>query len=168
MPLPLVPPSDRDSEENGRLRYYFGSDTSDTSSGVNFDAPQASFTIDSDTGEIRTQISLNREYLAEHVLDVFVSDHGSSPHTSRAIVRVKVEDDNDNDPVFLRQSPFRLNVTENRPKGTLVTTILAEDIDSGENGMVTYFFDKGKISFFSLLDMCCYKRSDIAKDVQLL
>lgn len=124
---------DRDSGDNGRLQFFFA-------------GPQTNFTINSQNGEIRTQVSLDRELMAEHIITVYVSDKGDPPKSSLTKVRIKIVDDNDNDPVFQRQGPVSLSVFENRPKGTEVITLVALDPDEGDNGLVSYFFNKGELT----------------------
>lgn len=124
--------TDQDIGPNGDLQFFF------------YNA-QNYFKINSKTGEIRTQVSLDREQVAEHILTVYVSDNGNISRTAQTKVKVKVEDQNDNDPMFQRQGPFSSNISENRPKGTVVITLATIDPDEGENGRVTYYIDAGKI-----------------------
>ncbi|CAL1540134.1 unnamed protein product [Lymnaea stagnalis] len=123
--------NDRDIGNNGLLQFFFST-------------PQTNFTINSINGEIRTQVSLDRETVAEHLLTVYVSDKGDPQRTAHTRVKVKVQDDNDNDPTFKRQGPFSLSVSENRPKGTELTTLVAVDPDEGDNGLISYFLDKSR------------------------
>jgi hypothetical protein len=128
-----VKATDRDSENNGLLQFFFS-------------GPQTNFTINSRNGEIRTQVLLDRELMAEHIITVYVSDKGEQPKSSVTKVRIIVEDDNDNEPIFQRQGPISVRVSENRSKGTEIVTLVAVDPDEGDNGLVSYFFDRGELS----------------------
>ncbi|KAI8514962.1 hypothetical protein Bbelb_075530 [Branchiostoma belcheri] len=57
--------------------------------------------------------------------------------SSNVTVLVTLEDTNDNSPVF-NQSKYDLIVAENSPDGTVVGTITASDLDSGEYAEITY------------------------------
>ncbi|KAI8519523.1 hypothetical protein Bbelb_027800 [Branchiostoma belcheri] len=56
---------------------------------------------------------------------------------SNVTVLVTLEDTNDNSPVF-SQAKYDLSVAENSPDGTVVGTIMATDLDSGEFGTIKY------------------------------
>ena len=54
-------------------------------------------------------------------------------------------DENDNDPNFdFGNSDYglQIEVQENTAPGTVIANIKASDLDSGENGKITYFLDK--------------------------
>ncbi|KAI8798258.1 protein dachsous, partial [Biomphalaria glabrata] len=138
--------TDRDAGSNSLLDFY--------PSGLN-----NNFTVDPRNGEIRTKVSLDRELVSEHVIIFYVSDSGSPSLSSQTRVRIKVEDVNDNSPIFQRQGPFILNVSENRPKGTEVTTLVAIDSDEGDNGLVTYFFDQNQSEGVALNSFEIHPRS---------
>ncbi|BFZ24031.1 hypothetical protein BsWGS_27070 [Bradybaena similaris] len=120
---------DLDAGRNGQVHYFFSK-------------PQTYFTISAQSGEIRSQVSLDRERIAEHLITVYASDRGDNPRTAVTMVRVTVEDDNDNQPSFLRQGPQSIQVSENRPKGTEVISLEAVDLDEGDNSRLSYFFDQ--------------------------
>ncbi|KAH9495210.1 hypothetical protein Btru_015666 [Bulinus truncatus] len=141
--------TDRDIGSNGLLQFFFS-------------GQQTNFTINPTNGEIRTQVTLDRELVPEHIITVYVSDNGALPKTSQTRVKIRVADVNDNSPKFQRQGPFILNVSENRPKGIEVTTFVAVDPDEGDNGLVTYFFDQTIKSISSLCLCQCKGRSEVA------
>ncbi|XP_078578476.1 cadherin-related family member 1-like isoform X1 [Branchiostoma floridae x Branchiostoma japonicum] len=64
-------------------------------------------------------------------------DLAAEHYSSNATVLVTLEDTNDNSPVF-SQSKYDLSVAENSPDGTVVGTITATDLDSGQFAAVTY------------------------------
>ena len=108
------------------------------------------FTIDSETGVIRTNQSLDREELVEQdlflpsdgsatVIRVQATDNGMPPRFTIAEVTIMLEDINDNAPVFdTITDGFQAFVFEERPAGTLVVNALARDLDLGSNGEVNY------------------------------
>lgn len=122
---------DLDAGRNGQVHYFFSE-------------PQTYFTISAQSGELRSQVSLDREQIAEHLIIVYASDRGDNPRTAVTRVRVIIEDENDNQPSFLRQGPQSIQVPENRPKGTEVISLEAVDLDEGDNSRLSYFFDQGE------------------------
>ncbi|XP_076056118.1 FAT atypical cadherin kugelei isoform X2 [Oratosquilla oratoria] len=117
--------------------------------------PQSLFTIDPNTGEIRTTVRrLDREQQAEHGLEVTVTDNGNPPLSSTTIVIVNVLDENDHDPEFLER-PYKFSVplmgrtvpvkgvegALDDQEGLLVGQVVAKDEDDGDNGDVTYSID---------------------------
>ncbi|XP_068812246.1 neural-cadherin isoform X1 [Struthio camelus] len=80
----------------------------------------------------------------EYVLNVTAADDNASggPHslTSTAQVIVKIDDVNNNKPVFQKCQYYRerASVLENQPSGTVVLQVEATDGDEGANGVVKY------------------------------
>ncbi|XP_035408751.1 protocadherin Fat 4-like [Cygnus atratus] len=93
----------------------------------------ATFDVDVN-GVIWTKTKLDYESQNNYTLNVSLSD-GST--TDYATVFIKVTDVNDNRPVF-GVINTTINIPENMPAGTSVITVLATDVDSGFNGLVTY------------------------------
>uniref|UniRef100_F6Q874 Cadherin domain-containing protein n=1 Tax=Ciona intestinalis TaxID=7719 RepID=F6Q874_CIOIN len=93
------------------------------------------FAIDSLTGSLRTIVnivapgqSLDREVMSQYRLVVMATDRASNPLSSTAVATVTIDDVNDSRPRFL--SPFlRIQVHENSPVGSKVTTLVATDDD---------------------------------------
>ncbi|PFX22302.1 Protocadherin Fat 4 [Stylophora pistillata] len=102
---------------------------------------RGAFTVNSNTGQVGLRISLDREEQEEYRLRVQAKDGGSPPRTAETELIVKVDDKNDNSPVF---SPDRLraSVKENAPAGTSVFQVTATDADTGTNGKITYSLSK--------------------------
>ena len=65
---------------------------------------------------------------------------GSPQKSTSAVVRIVVNDANDNAPVFIK-STFSFFFPENTPVGTPVVTLNATDPDLGLNGRVKYYLD---------------------------
>ena len=95
------------------------------------------FSIDPQTGEVKTSVNLDRETKDKYVIQVKVSDGGSPQLTATAIVEIKVDDANDNAPLF-KNPPSSFNISENKPQDTLVGNVIAEDEDIGVNRQIEY------------------------------
>uniref|UniRef100_A0ACB8E7L0 Uncharacterized protein n=1 Tax=Sphaerodactylus townsendi TaxID=933632 RepID=A0ACB8E7L0_9SAUR len=125
---------DKDSGRNGQLSYFLLSDGK-------------YFKINSNTGEVINWVALDYEQQAHHQLVVLVSDHGAPRHNATVTAYISVTDLNDNHPFFPQFSSgaeFSLKVLEGQPAGTLVATVYAKDLDSGNNGMVSYSLSSGE------------------------
>ncbi|GCB82204.1 hypothetical protein scyTo_0021957, partial [Scyliorhinus torazame] len=95
--------------------------------------------IDPITGILTVGAPIDRELNPFFLLVVQAVDQAlnSSQRKSSAVtVRVFVTDENDNSPHFL--SPSVLSVIENQPIGTVISYVVAEDVDLGENGRLSY------------------------------
>ncbi|XP_077589052.1 protocadherin gamma-A4-like [Stigmatopora nigra] len=80
---------------------------------------------------------LDREKEEVHTLLLIASD-GGEPHRSGTVrIQVNVLDANDNAPVCT-QPVYKVDVPENSPVGTMISTVRATDADAGLNGDVTY------------------------------
>uniref|UniRef100_A0A3B1ITV3 FAT atypical cadherin 1a n=1 Tax=Astyanax mexicanus TaxID=7994 RepID=A0A3B1ITV3_ASTMX len=90
------------------------------------------FVISPDTGLITTAGPIHADHLPRYELDVITSDRKVATK-----VIIDVIDVNNNAPEF-EQSSYKVSVDENMPAGTSVVTVKATDLDSGENGYVTY------------------------------
>lgn len=128
--------SDLDSGLNGKVTYQLVSDLDGT------------FSIDKETGEVSTEMKLDRETVASYSLIVEAVDHGTPQLTGTATVLVTVLDKNDNPPRFTRL--FSVNVTENAEPGSFVIRVTSSDQDIGENANATYSFTENPGEKFSL------------------
>ncbi|TSN95695.1 Protocadherin Fat 1 [Bagarius yarrelli] len=90
------------------------------------------FAINSDTGLITAAGPIHADSLPHYELEVIISDRKAATK-----VIIDVIDVNNNAPEF-QQSSYKASVDENMPTGTSVLTVKATDLDSGENGYVTY------------------------------
>uniref|UniRef100_A0ABM5GIZ2 Protocadherin-23 isoform X1 n=1 Tax=Pogona vitticeps TaxID=103695 RepID=A0ABM5GIZ2_9SAUR len=107
------------------------------------------FEINSDTGEITTVISLDRETQEIFGLKVLVQDGGSPILFSTASVVFRVLDENDNIPKFLLPVSEVLIMENQEP--SRVATVLAVDKDAGHNGTVQYQIVGGNVQgYFTL------------------
>ncbi|XP_005883245.1 PREDICTED: protocadherin-11 X-linked isoform X3 [Myotis brandtii] len=98
------------------------------------------FTIDSQTGVIRPNISFDREKQESYTFYVQAEDGGRVSRSSTAKVTINVVDVNDNKPVFLVPSSnysYELVLPSTDP-GTVVFTVVAIDNDTGMNAELQY------------------------------
>ena len=98
------------------------------------------FAIDPNTGEITTEIELDRETQSFHHLIVIASDMGLPPLVGTASVTVQVDDRNDNPPSFDRalwhNNSFYVSTLH--AKGHVITRVTAHDPDTGRNAEISY------------------------------
>ncbi|XP_068615903.1 protocadherin gamma-A10-like [Brachionichthys hirsutus] len=87
--------------------------------------------------EMVLQNPLDREKEDSHTLVLIASDGGEPRRSGTVRIHVTVLDANDNAPVCI-QPVYKADVKENSPKGTVVTTVGATDVDIGVNGEVLY------------------------------
>ncbi|XP_067423513.1 protocadherin Fat 2 [Emydura macquarii macquarii] len=132
---------DPDSSSTGQLTFHI----------VNGN-PQGFFTVNPVTGLISTTSrQLDREYKAEHILEVAVSDNGDPTLKSTTRVVIQVLDANDNPPsfphkLFMVQLPERAASVSPLP----VCRLLASDRDVGQNGQVTYTIEETDEGIFTI------------------
>ena len=93
------------------------------------------FTIDPETGVIKTSRLLDYERLRQYDLVVRAKDERGM--TSNAKVQIEVYDVNDNSPIFITNYEYG-KVAENKLPGQIVEQVNATDLDAGKYGQVTY------------------------------
>ena len=133
-----VSASDRDSGSNAQLSFRI------TQQPLNL------FMIVPDGGsaiQIRTATVLDREALVQmnHFLPpnsqsditIEVSDNGSPRLTSSVTVVIRLEDINDNAPTLVNPVS-EVNISESSNIGTVLTRVVASDVDIGVNALVSY------------------------------
>ncbi|CAH1187899.1 unnamed protein product [Phyllotreta striolata] len=121
-----VSATDIDSGENGEITYKLLQDF------------EGAFEIDAQSGEIYTNVRLDREDISNYELTVEAVDQGVPQQSGTATVLVTVLDKNDNPPRFTRL--FSVNVTENAEIGSFVIRLTSSDQDVGSNANATYIF----------------------------
>ena len=90
--------------------------------------------------------SLDRETRDMYMLTVQVQDCGDIPRSSSANITVYILDANDNSPIFTNAS-YTFSVLENRPVGTFVGSVKANDDDLGQNAELLYSLTEGNANF---------------------
>ncbi|XP_063205465.1 protocadherin gamma-B1-like [Chroicocephalus ridibundus] len=116
--------TDADAGSNGRVSYSFGNVP---------DGVRALFSVESDSGEVRTAGPLDFEEKSKYSFGLEARDGGGL--TGHCKVQIDISDENDNAPeitVLSVSSP----VPEDAPAGTVVALLKVRDRDSGENGQV--------------------------------
>ena len=103
---------------------------------------QGSFSIDKNSGVIKTTRKLDRENRASYRLTVLGRNTRNSCHKGRAVVLVSVDDINDNSPSFAH-AQYSATILEGKPANILVTKVTATDNDAGTNAQLTYSITSG-------------------------
>ncbi|TRY88066.1 hypothetical protein DNTS_000045, partial [Danionella cerebrum] len=93
------------------------------------------FSIDSETGELKTLLPLDREEEELHKMKVRAVDGGG--RFCEAEIEIFVEDVNDNAPQF-SSDPYTFTVFENTEINTPVARLYASDLDTGSNAEILY------------------------------
>ncbi len=96
---------------------------------------QQYFTLDSDSGQVRTRGRLDREALPSDTFDLFIQ---STPARHLIELRITVTDINDNSPTFGR-SNLDISFSETDQPGTQVILDTATDPDIGINDATTEY-----------------------------
>ncbi|XP_049895859.1 protocadherin-16-like [Epinephelus moara] len=122
-----VTATDRDQGSNGQVTY----------GGVT----EEGFIINPVTGVITTTRELDAELQDHYTLTVYARDGGLPPNFAKAVVRVEVQDVNDNAPVFAKLW-YGLEVPENQAPVELCF-LKATDPDSGPGGELEYRITAG-------------------------
>ncbi|XP_029439205.1 protocadherin Fat 2 [Rhinatrema bivittatum] len=108
------------------------------------------FSIEEDTGIIRTTAPLDREAVSHYWLTVYGTDLGSDPLFSVTEVYIEVTDINDNTPQ-LSQPIFYASIAENSPPKISVLQLEAWDADTSSNGKLTFHILTGNaLGFFAI------------------
>ncbi|XP_040296544.1 protocadherin gamma-B2-like [Bufo bufo] len=89
--------------------------------------------------ELILEQSLDREKQQIYTLILTASDGGNPQKIGTAVIKISIQDVNDNYPVF-SQDTYRINLNENSPVGSLVLQLNATDKDEGSNAKVIYLF----------------------------
>ncbi|XP_076467837.1 protocadherin-7-like [Babylonia areolata] len=91
-------------------------------------------------GEILTSRDLDREEMDRYQFAIVAYDHGSPSLSSTVTATIVVTDENDNSPVFVFPSPRNntLRLPHTTLPHTVVTSLLAYDVDDGVNAQLTY------------------------------
>ncbi|XP_066585244.1 cadherin-related tumor suppressor [Prorops nasuta] len=145
-PIVTITAEDPDSGENGMVSYSIASQD-----------PQDQlrrFGINPSTGVIHTLLAIDREEVDNFKLVVVATDKAqpaSSRLSAEKVVIVIVEDVNDNAPVFVSMSavvlPPRSNPAYQSQKEIVVARLMARDLDSSTNGLVTYELLRSSVNY---------------------
>ncbi|XP_049837416.1 fat-like cadherin-related tumor suppressor homolog isoform X3 [Schistocerca gregaria] len=124
---------DKDIGSNGEVRYSFGSDIGDLAN---------VFAVDAYTGWITTLVQLDKEKQSEYVFQIVATDNGTPKHFTRTNVYIKLQDYNDNPPVFGSRH-YEAAVNEDALPGTVVVQLSTEDKDADLSTSVDFYITSG-------------------------
>ncbi|KAM7162925.1 uncharacterized protein RBU57_009889 [Macrochelys suwanniensis] len=83
--------------------------------------------------------SLDREHQTSHSLILTAVDGGDPVRTGTAQINIKITDANDNPPIFTEEI-YKVRVSENLAKGSVMVQVKAMDKDEGLYGDISYSF----------------------------
>ncbi|XP_072256733.1 protocadherin gamma-B4-like isoform X20 [Pyxicephalus adspersus] len=89
--------------------------------------------------ELILEKSLDREKQSYYEIILIALDGGKPQKTGTALIKITVQDVNDNYPVFTKDT-YQISIKENVPIGFLVVHLNATDKDEGSNAFITYAF----------------------------
>ncbi|XP_077400229.1 protocadherin-7b isoform X3 [Vanacampus margaritifer] len=144
-PIALVQVSDRDQGENGIVTCTVVGD-------VPFQLKPASEMEGEQNKKkyfLHTSAPLDYEAMQEYNVVIVAVDSGSPSLASNNSLLVKVGDTNDNAPVF-NLNVVEVSFLENNAPGERVTTVAANDADSGKNAEISYSLDSSVNGIFSI------------------
>lgn len=99
--------------------------------------------------KVIVRIPLDRETIEKHNVTVTCYDNGIPSLTASANFAVTVTDENDNAPVFAQNS-YEAVIVENNEENYTIVQVHAEDADSGNNAMVSYYINPEYRQNFSI------------------
>ncbi|CAN2390491.1 homophilic cell adhesion via plasma membrane adhesion molecules [Pristimantis euphronides] len=132
--------SDPDSGDNAKIIYSISSNNTDDQTSSSY------LSINIETGVLYAQRSFDYEKQTEILIQVTAKDNGSPSLSSSASLIIRIVDQNDNAPKILYPSIDSGGMTafEMVPidceQGSLITKVVAIDIDSGHNAWLSYHF----------------------------
>lgn len=111
---------------------------------------QGKFTIGAKDGILRVGEPLDHELSREYFLTILARDHGSPPLSNTAIVSINITDINDNPPRFSKDM-YQATVNEMMTVGSKVFQVMATDVDSYANSVITYSIIDGNFGSHFLI-----------------
>ncbi|GAB1604325.1 protocadherin beta-15-like isoform X1 [Argonauta hians] len=82
---------------------------------------------------------VDRETKDNYILQIIAEDQGMPPKSSFLNVKISIEDENDNSPVF-DQNIYNVSINNNYQRNLPILHLTANDLDIGNNGNVSYRF----------------------------
>ncbi|XP_030648875.1 protocadherin gamma-C5-like [Chanos chanos] len=96
-----------------------------------------------------TDKTLDREQHSVYTIQIVAADSGSPRLTSEKQITVDILDVNDNPPRFTQQF-YTVYVKENRVPGSILCSVSATDLDTGENAKISYSIIESKFQGISV------------------
>ncbi len=140
---------DLDTGNNARLTYRIVSQQQkqpNNHTTNNSNEASEAFAIFPNNGWIYLRAALDRETYDRYVITVLASDNGTPSATATTHVIINIDDSNDNDPEFGRDS-YQFSVEENLRRGVVVGTVSATDADLDANAVLRYNLLPSNTSF---------------------
>uniref|UniRef100_A0A3Q3DSY9 FAT atypical cadherin 2 n=1 Tax=Hippocampus comes TaxID=109280 RepID=A0A3Q3DSY9_HIPCM len=104
--------------------------------------PMGRFSISRTSGVMETTgVPFDREDTDAYDVVVILQDTRMPRRTATALVKVFIDDVNDNPPQFLNL-PFSMTMSEDTEPGDVLYQVTARDIDLGENGSIVYSMEE--------------------------
>ncbi|XP_077584829.1 protocadherin 8-2 [Stigmatopora nigra] len=146
--LATVEATDVDLGHNGKVTYRLV-DSLIMGSPVN-----TFVSLNSVSGSIYALRSFNYEVMKQLDVHVQASDGGSPQLQSTAVVRLKIVDQNDNEPSIVEPPLYKgsadVFLPKDAPAGYIVTQVKATDADEGPNAHLSYKITEGGLLGFSV------------------
>lgn len=98
---------------------------------------EATFALNSTSGQLMLAASLDFESTAEYNLTIRATDDGTPPLSTETIAQIRVTDFNDHPPIFT-QDVFTGSLLENQPSDESIVQVLVTDEDSPLNSQVNF------------------------------
>lgn len=102
-----------------------------------FKTPMTHFQIDTMSGSVILTTELDYELQKQYKLDIIAEDSGTPKKSAIMTVVINVMDENDNAPVFTKDH-YTFSIENTVASNITFGKVEAEDLDSGENGDVSY------------------------------
>ncbi|XP_012728654.2 protocadherin-8 [Fundulus heteroclitus] len=146
--ITTVEATDADLGNNGKITYRLVDS-------VIMGSPVNTFvSLNSASGSIYALRSFNYEVMKQLDVHIQASDGGSPQLQSTAIIRLKIIDQNDNQPYIIEPSLYKgsaeVFLPKDAPAGYLVTQIRATDADEGINAQLSFKIKDGGHLGFSI------------------
>ncbi|XP_030314986.1 cadherin-related family member 2 isoform X1 [Calypte anna] len=97
------------------------------------------FFVNAQTGIVTLRNSLDRELQAKLTIIIHVDDKMNEPVSGK--LTIIVDDRNDNAPVF-QNLPYEVSIPENTAPNSIIYTVFANDIDTGNASKVSYSIEE--------------------------
>ncbi|XP_030000822.1 protocadherin gamma-C5-like [Sphaeramia orbicularis] len=134
----LISARDMDSGDNGKVKLKL--------------AKRYPFSLKpsfSNNYELVTSGPLDREIFSQYDIEIKSTDSGSPPLSSTTVIPISITDVNDNPPIFT-QPIYNVYLKENGLPGSILYSVSASDLDSGENAKISYSILDSKVQDVSV------------------